>query len=105
MTNSCLTISGPADVIGDLKTASTASLSGVNQRQGKLTENAKPEDIPQIRLADYDPAGKQENIEYKTAPPNASVKLELSGLARASVPVVLGPKWRRALCGRGSDGC
>lgn len=29
LTNSSLTISGPADVIGDLKTASTASLSGV----------------------------------------------------------------------------
>mgnify|MGYP001039033324 CR=1 FL=1 len=58
MTNSSPTISGPADVTGDLKTASTAPLSGVNQRQGKLTENAKPEDIPQIRLSDYDPAGK-----------------------------------------------
>lgn len=89
LTNSSLTISGPADVIGDLKTASTASLTGVNQRQGKLTENAKPEDIPQIRLTDYDPAGKPEIIEYKTAPPSRSAKLELSGLARASLPVVL----------------
>lgn len=88
LTNAGLTISGPADVIGDLKTASTASLTGVNQRQGKLTENAKPEDIPQIRLADYDPAGKPEIIEYTRAP-SPSVKLELSGLARSRVNVVL----------------
>jgi len=90
LTNSALTISGPADVIGDLKTASTASLSGVNQRQGKLTENAKPEDIPKIRLSDYDPAGKPEIITYPAnRPPSPSVKLELSGLARASGSVVL----------------
>jgi len=87
LTNQALTINGPADVIGDLKTHTSATLVGVT-RDGKLEENADQEEIPQIRLSDYDPAGKPEIIDYRTPPPR-TVKLELSGLARATGSVVL----------------
>lgn len=89
LSNQALTINGPADVIGDLKTHSRATLVGVN-RDGKLEENAEQEDIPAIVISKYDPAGKPEIIEYPAArPPSPSAKLELSGLARASGNVVL----------------
>lgn len=89
LSNQALSINGPADVIGDLKTHTRANLVGVN-RNGKLEEEADQEEIPKIKLSDYDPAGKPEIIEYPAArPPSPTIKLELSGLARVSGNVVL----------------
>lgn len=89
LSNQALSINGPADVIGDLKTHTRATLVGVN-RNGKLEEDAEQEEIPKIKLSDYDPAGKPEIIEFTAArPASSAVKLELSGLARSSVSVTL----------------
>lgn len=68
LSNQALLINGPADVIGDLKTHTQATLVGV-KRNGKLEEEADQEEIPKIKLSNYDPAGKPEIIEYTAAKP------------------------------------
>ena len=82
LSNEHLSISGAGNqLVGDLKYATTHSVSQL-PNTARL-EKVDPQDVPQIRIQDYDPAGKPEIVDFNRggAPP-AGQTLNVAGLAR-----------------------
>jgi len=83
LANGSLSMVAPAQVAGDLKTAGSASVGGVTFLTGGYEEHVKPEDIPHLDLAKYDPAGKPEIVEYRASEIGLN-PLTVAGLMRVS---------------------
>jgi hypothetical protein len=83
MSNGALRVSGSGTVVGDLRTAASGSVVGVTH-VGSLEQGVGREDVPVIKISEYDPKGKPEIIDFnaKGGAPPAGQLLNVAGLAR-----------------------